>query len=143
MVDDYEDRTVAQKCHFSNIGAFFSRISGNFRFLYRPAQLISLISADQNKEDRKSRKNTVEPSEQDVQAVLTLFVVAIFSGVVGFCLELRGWNDLGCGRRSLGRLWIGLGVGVCSFGLFSLAFGGWPWTWNWAWLWTWWCSAQA
>ncbi len=113
----------------SNIRALPRRIGGLFGRLYRAPQLVSLIGANEDEKEGEGREAGVKEDQQNVQTILTLFVVAFFSVVAGFVLEFRGWADLGCGRRGLGWLWIGLGLSVSSFGLFSLVFGGWPWTW--------------
>ncbi len=78
-----------------DIGTLLRCVSGLFGRVNCAPQLVSLIGADEDKKEGEGREDGVEARLQDVQTVLTVFVVALFSFVADFVLELRGWNDLG------------------------------------------------
>jgi hypothetical protein len=94
--------------------------------------------------DTKNGKNARSDCDQAIYAqrhpdvVIRLLLVCWGCAAVGFALE---WYGLYCRPQRRWFRWgaTGLGCAIMAFGVFSLAFGGWPWTWTWLWAWV--CAA--
>jgi hypothetical protein len=120
---------ICALCDFQRVGgdssACFRSIYGFFGGGNRLAQTIRLSSADIDQSCCEKHQQSIEPSLQSIQSILSCAIFALRSVVASLFMQEWGWRSYDVGFRKSGLTLVCGGLLVCIFGLVTFAWG-WP-----------------